>query len=110
MSLNVNKTVSTSFAGIGPSVASADALYAANAASTYSIGRNMGALASRAASAVSSEGTTFSSGGSRGSGNGMTIEVPVKLDGREIARATAKYTDEELKTIASRENRKRGGR
>ena len=110
MSLNVNKTVSTSFAGIGPSVASADALYAANAASTYSLGRNMGALASRAASAVSSEGTTFSSGGSRGSGNGMTIEVPVKLDGREIARATAKYTDEELKTIASRENRKRGGR
>lgn len=111
MNLNVNRNISTSYAAAaGASVISADALYAANAASTYSLGRNMSALASRASSAVSSEGTTFSSGGSRGSGNGMTIEVPVKLDGREIARATAKYTDEELKTIASRENRKRGGR
>lgn len=110
MSLNVNKTVSTSFAGIGPSVASADALYAANTASTYSLGRSMGALANSAASAISSGSNTSSGGNSRNMSDGILLEMPVYLDGKEVARATAKYVDGELKKITNRENRKRGGR
>ena len=110
MSVNVNKTVSTSFAGIGgASVAAANALYAANNASTYSLGGDTSALASRA-SAVSSGGGTVSSGTSRGGSDGILLEMPVYLDGREVARATAKYVDGELKRITNRENRKRGAK
>lgn len=109
MNLNVNRTVSTSYAAAaGASVASADALYAANTASTYSLGRNMSALASRASS-VSSSSVSSSSNG-RSSNDGLILEMPVYLDGKEVARATAKYVDGELKRIASRENRKRGAK
>ena len=37
-----------------------------------------------------------------------TIEVPLTVDGREVARATASYTQEELNKKQTRENRKRG--
>ena len=108
MSLNVNKTVTTSFAGIsGGTVASA--MYAANNASTYSLGGETSALASRASSAVSSA-SNASSGNSRGGSDGIRLEIPVMLDGKEVARATARYVDNELKTMASRENRKRGAK
>ena len=108
MSLNVNKTVTTSFAGIsGGTVASA--MYAANNASTYSLGGDTSALTSRA-SAVSSASSTGSSNNSRGGSDGIRLEIPVMLDGKEVARATARYVDNELKTMASRENRKRGAK
>ena len=108
MSLNVNKTVTTSFAGIsGGTVASA--MYAANNASTYSLGGETSALASRASSAVSSASNASSSNG-RSSNDGLILEMPVYLDSKEVARATAKYVDGELKRIASRENRKRGAK
>ena len=108
MSLNVNKTVTTSFAGIsGGTVASA--MYAANNASTYSLGGDTSALASRASS-VASGGGTGSSSNSRGGSDGIRLEIPVMLDGKEVARATARYVDNELKTMASRENRKRGAK
>lgn len=108
MSLNVNKTVTTSFAGIsGGTVASA--MYAANNASTYSLGGDTSALTSRA-SAVSSASSTGSSNNSRGGSDGLILEIPVMLDGKEVARATARYVDNELKTMASRENRKRGAK
>ena len=37
-----------------------------------------------------------------------TIQVPVTVDGREFARATATYTQEELNKRQTRDNRKRG--
>lgn len=40
--------------------------------------------------------------------NEYIIEVPLSVDGREFARATASYTQEELNRKQSRENRKRG--
>ena len=106
MSLNVNKTVTTSFAGISGGTV-ANAMYAANNASTYSLGNDTSTLASRASSV--SSGKT-SSNNSRNTNDGITLEMPVYLDGKEVARATAKYVDGELKRIASRENRKRGAK
>ncbi len=38
----------------------------------------------------------------------ITIEVPVNLDGREVARATAPYTKKEIDKIQTRNDRKRG--
>ena len=37
-----------------------------------------------------------------------TIEVPVRVDGREVAKATATYTQEEIERHQARDNRKRG--
>ncbi len=37
-----------------------------------------------------------------------TIEVPVRVDGREVAKATATYTQEEIERQQVRDNRKRG--
>lgn len=38
----------------------------------------------------------------------VSIEIPVTLDGREVARATAVYMNGELKKIETRSNRRRG--
>lgn len=38
----------------------------------------------------------------------ITIEVPVNLDGREVARATAPYTKKEIDKLQKRNDRKRG--
>ena len=46
-----------------------------------------------------------------GSGGAVyTIYVPVELDGREVAKATATYTQEELEKIDTRNRRKKGNR
>lgn len=98
MSLNV----STNYSGL-----SANALYAANNASTMSLGNNMSALANNASYAMSTGG-----GSSAGSsiGSNVTLEIPVLLDGRELARSSARYVDNELKLMTKRENRKRGAK
>lgn len=46
--------------------------------------------------------------GSAGSDRAISIEVPVVLEGREIAKASAIYTREELARLEKRKNRKRG--
>lgn len=40
--------------------------------------------------------------------NDYTIEVPLTVDGKEFARATAKYSQEELNKRTTRDNRKKG--
>ena len=109
LNVNVNRRVSTSYAAAagGTSALSADALYAANAASTFSLGGNTGALAYGASSAMPAGGGNVSGGNTGGS---MIIEIPLYVDGKEMARATAKYVDNELKQITKRENRKRGAK
>ncbi len=48
------------------------------------------------------------SSASTGSDRAISIEVPLVLEGREIARASAIYTREELARLEKRNNRKRG--
>jgi len=103
MNVNVNRSVSTGYA-----MPSANALYAANAGATFSLGNNMSAFASNASYAAPSGNSGGSSNSS--AGGGMVIEVPLYLDGKVVARATAKYMDDEIKTINKRENRKRGAK
>ena len=111
INLKVNKSITSSNTGGGGSLpvipAMASALHAANAASTLSIG-NMGALAHSNSYGMSTGGGGSSFSGS--SSGSMTIEIPVMLDGRELARASAKYVDNELKLMSKRENRKRGAK
>ena len=99
---NMSLNVSTNYSGL-----SANALYAANNASTMSLGNNMSALASNASYAMSTGGGSMA-GSSIGSN--VTLEIPVMLDGKELARASAKYVDSELKLMTKRENRKRGAK
>jgi hypothetical protein len=67
----------------------------------------MGALANSTSYAMSTGGGSMA-GSSIGSN--ITLEIPVMLDGRELAKASAKYIDGEIKTINKRENRKRGAK
>lgn len=47
--------------------------------------------------------------GGAGSNQNVTIEIPVNLDGREVARITAPYTSRELYNIQNSRGRGRGG-
>ena len=64
----------------------------ARSASSIGLGTLVGALSSS----------------STGSNRAISIEVPLVLEGREIARASAIYTREELARLEKRNNRKRG--
>lgn len=103
MNVNVNRNVSTGYA-----MPSANALYAANAGATFSLGNNMSTFANNASYAAPSGNSGSSSSDS--AGGGMVIEVPLYLDGKVVARATARYVDNELKQMTKRENRKRGAK
>lgn len=103
MNVNVNRNASGGYA-----MPSANALYAANAGATFSLGNNMSAFANNASYAAPSGNSGSSSSDS--AGGGMVIEVPLYLDGKVVARATAKYMDNEIKQMAKRENRKRGAK
>lgn len=107
MASATSRGVTMNVSGGMPAAAPASALYAANAASTYSIGGRTSALANGASSAMS---TGTASGGGRGANDGIVLEIPVMLDGKQVARATAKYVDNELKMMTKRENRKRGAK
>ena len=43
-----------------------------------------------------------------GNGGSYTFTIPISVDGREIARATAKYNQSELERLNKRNSRKRG--
>ena len=47
---------------------------------------------------------------SYGNSGYYVIEVPVNMDGKEVARITAPFTEEELNKRQTRENRKKGRR
>lgn len=107
MASAASRGISMNVSGGMPAAAPANALYAANAASTYSIGGRTSALYN-GASAMSTG--TASSSSNRDTSNSTVLEIPLYLDGREVARATAKYVDNELKLMTKRENRKRGAK
>ena len=107
MASAASRGISMNVSGGMPAAAPANALYAANAASTYSIGGRTSALYN-GASAMSTG--TASSSSNRDTSSNTVLEIPLYLDGREVARATAKYVDNELKLMTKRENRKRGAK
>ena len=43
-----------------------------------------------------------------GNANALQLSIPLTVDGREIARATASYNQEELSKLSKRNNRRRG--
>lgn len=114
MNLKVNRSVNTSYSSSGGNgsksfaaiPAMAGAFYAANTASTASLGANNANTLSARASSVS--GFNGSSSGTRGGEEGQIIHTHVYLEGKEIARAAAKYMNGEIKTLNKREDRKRG--
>ena len=77
---------------------------------------NMPQLSSLSASGYSRSASSIGLGtlvgalnsSSIGSDRAITIEVPLVLNGREIAKASAIYTREELSRLEKRNNRKRG--
>ena len=108
MNFKVNRSITTTnTVRTVAAPAAASAMYAANTASTYSLrSGDTSALASRASSAI----TSSSSKGavSSNSNDAITLEIPLILDGKEVARSTAKYVDGELKIKQKRDDRKRG--
>lgn len=107
MASAASRGISMNVSGGMPAAAPANALYAANAASTYSVGGRTSALYN-GASAMSTG--TASGSSSRGMSEAITLEIPLYLDGKVVARETAKYVDNELKLMTKRENRKRGAK
>lgn len=107
LKVNVNKTVTTKNAKASSTPSMASAFYAANTASAFSMGTyaNTSTLSSRASSAISSGGSSSSY---TGSNKDLLLEIPLVVDGREIARSSAKYINGELKAISKRNDRKRG--
>ena len=99
---NISKTVTTTNVTKNVTKSLAALMRATN--SMMSLGLSRGSLMSG--------GMALSSGGGGGyinSGYGeISLEVPLYLDGREIARASAKYNEKELAKLSKRNNRKRG--
>ena len=107
LKVNVNKTVTTKNVKASSTPSMASAFYAANTASAFSMGTyaNTSTLSSRASSAISSGGSSSSY---TGSNRDLLLEIPLVVDGRELARSSAKYINGELKAISKRNDRKRG--
>ena len=99
--VNVTKTVTTVDAGGGSAIASAfsslNAMALAGSGLTYA--------AAGTSSGVGSSGNT---GINRN--NAMYFELPVYLDGKVVAKTTAKYMNNELTILDKKESRKRGNR
>ncbi len=101
LKVNINKTETTTKkvvvekSGLGLTMPQSSSLSASGytrSASTIGLGTLVGVLNSA----------------STGSDRAISIEVPLVLEGREIARASAIYTREELARLEKRNNRKRG--
>ena len=108
MNFRVNRSITTTnTVRTVAAPAAASAMYAANAASTFSLrSGDASTLASRASSAISYSGSNGSV--SSNNNDAITLEIPLILDGKEVARSTAKYVDGELKIKQKRDDRKRG--
>ena len=75
-------------------------------ASMFNVSKANTANVASVASVGVSDGSLY---GNNGFGNGsLALEVPLYLDGREIARATASYNQAELAKLDKRAKRKRG--
>ena len=99
MNFKVNKTVTTT--NVTKNVESG------MRATMSSMSSNMARVSSPSvmSTGMSSGGMTINNNGISGN---LALEVPLFLDGKEIARATATYNEAELAKLAKRKSRKRG--
>ena len=99
MNFNVNRTVSTTYTTRNvpsPANFAVPRGYSLSASSPLRNTANTGL------------GSLMPSSSSRGNDRPISIEVPLVLEGREIAKASAIYTREELNKLEKRNSRKRG--
>lgn len=105
MSFSVNRTITTTNVTKTKTVA-ASASYAMRA-----VNNSMFALAAPTALATTSSNVSGNGSGIDIHGNtsgSLALEIPVVLDGREIARASSKYSQAELAKLEKRGKRKQG--
>ena len=96
---NINKTMTTTYTT------------RMGGMSTFAIPRGYSLSASsplRSSTASTGLGSLMATSSSRGKDRPISIEVPLVLEGREIAKASAIYTREELNKLEKRNSRKRG--
>ena len=72
------------------------------------ISRGSTPLAAPQAMSIGGYATSMSSIGGLAAGGSLSLSIPLYLNGKEIARASATYNEEELAKLAKRNNRKRG--
>lgn len=72
------------------------------------ISRGITPLAAPQAMSIGGYATSMSSIGGLAAGGSITLDVPLYLDGKEVARATCKYTSEELNRLKKRSDRQKG--
>ena len=99
MNFNINRTVSTSYTTRN-----------VPAMGTFAVprGYSLSASSPLRSGANTSLGSLMATSSSRGKERPISIEVPLVLEGREIAKASAIYTREELNKLEKRNSRKRG--
>ena len=109
MNFKVNKTMTTTNITKNVTTTATASTMSARAMRTMSsIAANTMTLAmpsNVSYAATSSSGARRDSGSANGS---IALEVPLYLDGRQIAKASAKYTESELDKMNKRSQRKRG--
>ena len=94
INVGVNKTVTTTYKSVQASIPTATNL-AASSIIARGNSMGLGTLVGNMIKEAGRQGTSV-------------VEVPVYLDGREIARASAKYNEAELNKLSKRKSRKRG--
>ena len=72
------------------------------------ISRGSAPLAAPQAMSVGGYATSTSTIGALAAGGSLSLSIPLYLNGKEIARASATYNEAELAKLAKRKNRKRG--
>ena len=94
INVGVNKTVTTTYKSVQASVPTVTNL-AGGTITARGNSMGLGTLVGNMIKEAGRQGTSV-------------VEVPVYLDGREIARASAKYNEAELNKLSKRKSRKRG--
>ena len=72
------------------------------------ISRGMASISAPQAISIGGYATSMSSIGGLAAGGSLSLSIPLYLNGKEIARASATYNEQELAKLAKRNNRKRG--
>ena len=72
------------------------------------ISRGSAPLSAPQAMSIGGYATSMSSIGGLAAGGSLSLSIPLYLNGKEIARASATYNEEELAKLAKRNNRKKG--
>ena len=72
------------------------------------ISRGSAPLSAPQAMSIGGYATSMSSIGGLAAGGSLSLSIPLYIDGKEVARATCKYTSEELNRLKKRSDRQKG--